>query len=97
MLAKSLLGIIFVGALAFDAAAADIVVRVRPPRAIAERRVARPGRNYVWIPGYQRYQGNSYVWTPGRWDAPPRRNARWVQHRWVHRRDGWVFVEGHWR
>jgi hypothetical protein len=97
MMRKAVFGFIFAGFLTFGASAADIVVRVGPPRPVVERRIARPGPGYVWVNGYHRWDGRGYVWAPGRWELPPRRHARWVDHRWVHRRDGWVFVEGRWR
>jgi hypothetical protein len=83
--------------LAAAASAADVVVRIGPPPARVERRVVAPGRGYVWIPGYHRWDGAAYIWAPGRWELPPRPYARWVSHHWVHRRGGWVLVEGHWR
>jgi len=76
---------------------AQVVVRIGPPAPIVERRGPPPDRGYVWIDGYHRWDGAQYVWTPGHWDRPPRPGARWVAHRWVHRHDGWVMVEGHWR
>jgi hypothetical protein len=97
MALKRLVGLVFAGALAFSAVAADVVVRVAPPRAVIERRGPAPGRNHVWIEGYHRWDGNTHVWIPGRWEQPPRPRARWVAHRWVRRGGGWVFVEGHWR
>ena len=75
---------------------AEVIVRVRPPAAVVETRVARPGPGYVWIGGYHRWDGNAYAWVPGRWERPPRPHARWVEHKWVHRHGGWVLVEGHW-
>src|ERR1035438_5324689 len=54
------------------AQAAEIVIRLRPPISIHERRTVRPSPRHVWIGGYHRYDGNAYVWTPGRWDVPPR-------------------------
>jgi hypothetical protein len=77
--------------------AADVVVRVGPPRAIVEHRPARPGPRYVWIAGYHRWDGRAYVWEPGRWELPPREHAVWVAPRWDHRHDGYYFREGHWR
>jgi hypothetical protein len=77
--------------------AAEIVVRVAPPRVLVEKRVARPGPGYVWISGYHRWDGNAYAWERGRWEVPPRAHARWVAPRWVHRHDGYAFVEGRWR
>jgi hypothetical protein len=81
------------------AVCADVIVTIRPPAAIVETKPARPGANFVWLGGYQRWDpaAKAYVWEKGRWEAPPRPGARWVAHRWVHRGTGWVFVEGRWR
>jgi hypothetical protein len=79
------------------ASAQNVVVRVRPPRDVVERRIAAPGRGYVWIPGYQRWTGNTYAWVPGRWEQPPRAHARWVPYRWERRGHDWVLRDGHWR
>ena len=76
---------------------AQVYVRIGPPAPIVEHRPVAPGHGYVWIAGYHRWDGARYVWVPGRWDRPPRRRAVWVPHHWVHRRGGWVLVEGHWR
>jgi hypothetical protein len=97
MISKRLIGLVFAGALAFSATAADFVLRIAPPRVQVERRGRRPSRDQVWVSGYQRWDGNGYVWTPGRWEQPPRRGSHWVAHHYVHQRGGWVFVEGHWR
>jgi len=77
--------------------AAEVVVKIAPPAVVVETRPVSPGPNYVWIDGYQRWDGNAYVWVPGRWDVPPHAGARWIAHRWVRRHGGWVFVEGRWR
>ena len=76
---------------------AQVIVNVQPPRPIEEPRLAPPGAGYVWTRGYHRWDGARYVWSPGAWVLPPRPRAVWVEHRWVRRRGGWVFVEGHWR
>jgi len=76
---------------------ARVYVRIGPPAPIVETRIARPGSHYVWVDGYQRWNGRAYVWTPGRWAVPPRGRAHWVPARWVHDRHGWYIVEGHWR
>jgi len=96
MILKRLIGLVFVAALAFNAAA-EVVVQIAPPRAVIERRGPPPGAGYVWIGGYHRWDGNAYAWNAGRWEQPPRPHARWAAHHWVHRHDGWVLVEGHWR
>jgi hypothetical protein len=77
--------------------AAEVIVRVGPPRAIVERRPVRPGRRYIWIGGYHRWDGRAYAWVPGRWELPPREHAVWVGPRWEHRHEGYAFREGYWR
>ena|SRR5690348_8284735 len=74
-----------------------LYVRVGPPAPIIEARVVAPGPGYVWIEGYQRWDGGRYVWTSGRWALPPRPRARWVQGHWSRDRRGWYWVDGHWR
>jgi len=79
------------------ALAADIVVKTAPPAAVVEERGVAPGPNYVWVPGYHRWDGNAYVWEKGRWDVPPRPHAVWVEPRWEHRHGGYVFIQGRWK
>jgi hypothetical protein len=98
MVLKRLIGLAFAGALICGVAAADIVVRIAPPRVQVQKRDRAPGRGYQWVQGYQSYDGRGYVWVPGRWEQPPRPGAHWVGHRWNRQRGGgWVMVEGHWR
>ena len=80
-------------------ASAQIAIRVGPPRPAYERVPPPPPdhRDWAWHRGYQRWDGNRYVWTPGGYFAPPRRGARWVDGRYIRRRDGWVWREGYWR
>lgn len=92
------MSMVFAGLLTASSLPAEVVVRIGPPRVHSERRGPAPGRGYIWVNGYQRWDGRGYAWTPGRWERPPRSNARWQQHRWQKRRGGeWVFQEGHWR
>jgi hypothetical protein len=97
MIRKTLLGFACAAAFTVSAMAADVFVRIGPPRPPVERRLVAPGPGYLWTPGYQRWDGRAYVWVPGAWVRPPHPRAHWVQAKWVHRRGGWVFVEGHWR
>jgi hypothetical protein len=95
---KLFLGTLFgVGLIVGSAYGAEVVITTRPPRAIVEHRVVRPSANHVWIAGYHRWDGHAYAWTPGRWELPPRPHAVWVAPRYVHRHDGYVFVDGRWR
>jgi len=95
---KKILSCLFAGCLmAGGAMAAEVIIRVAPPRAVVEQRLVAPGPGYVWVGGYHRWDGRAYIWVPGRWELPPRPHARWVEHRYVRHGDGWVFREGHWR
>ena len=78
-------------------AAARVYVRVGPPAPIVEVRTARPGPRYVWVDGYQNWNGRAYAWVPGRWAIPPRARTAWVPGHWVHTSRGWYFVDGRWR
>ena len=93
IVSTALLGV----ALAVGSANAQIYVRIGPPPPPKEVVVARPGPQYVWVKGYQRWDGNAYVWVPGRWVVPPRPHAVWVEGKWAHRSKGWVWIEGRWR
>lgn len=97
MLRKVLMSAVVVAGMAMSASAADVIIRTGPPRPLVEHRVVAPGRGYVWTPGYHRWDGGAYVWVPGAWVRPPREHARWIAPRYIHRRDGYVFVEGRWR
>ena len=96
MIRKILAGLILSGGLAMMTYADEVVVRVAPPRAVVEHRGHAPGRDYVWVPGYQRWDNDHYVWNAGRWDRPPTPGQRWESHRWVKRNGGWVMIEGRW-
>ena len=97
MLKKTWMSLVFAGLLTASGLAAEVVVRVGPPRPLVERRGPAPGRGYVWTNGYHRYDGRAYIWSPGSWQQPPRRNARWQQHRWHKRHGEYVYQEGRWR
>jgi hypothetical protein len=76
---------------------AQVAIRIGPPAPVYERPGPPPGRGFVWIGGYQRWDGARYAWVPGHYERPPHPGAHWVAHRYVHRHGGYVFVEGHWR
>jgi len=84
--------------LGLGSASAQVVVRIGPPPHPPREVIpVRPGPNYVWAPGFYRYEGNRYVWVPGRYIVPPRPRMHWVPGHWAHRHGGYVWVEGHWR
>jgi hypothetical protein len=90
-------GLILMAAPASASTHARVYVRVGPPAPVVEVRSAAPGPKFVWVDGYQRWNGRAYVWVPGRWAVPPHPRAVWVPARWVHDRHGWYVVKGHWR
>jgi hypothetical protein len=71
--------------------------RVAPPPPVVERHMPAPGRGYVWVEGYQRWDGGRYVWVGGRWVLPPRRTAIWISGHWAATPRGWHWIPGHWR
>ncbi len=97
MIRKILFTAILGAGLAMTSGAAEVIVRVAPPRPVVERRLPRPGAGYVWTPGYHRWDGRAYVWAPGAWVLPPHSHAHWVAAHWSRHGGGWFFVEGHWR
>jgi hypothetical protein len=98
MAARALTALTLALSTACAASSGRLYVRVGPPRAFVEARVASPGPGYVWVPGYHRWDGAAYLWVPGAWARPPRPRAAWVPGRWAQdRRRGWYFIEGRWR
>ncbi len=92
------LGLATLPALASTACAPPLLyVRLRPPIPIFETRILAPGPDYVWIPGFYRWDGGAYLWVAGRWERPPAHYHTWVPGRWERNRRGWYRVEGHWR
>jgi hypothetical protein len=51
----------------------------------------------VWIPGFYEWRGNQHVWMQGHWELPPRAGAVWIEPRWEHHANGYVFVAGFWK
>ena len=68
-----------------------------PPREeiIIERE--RPSPRHVWINGYWGWREGRQAWVGGHWELPPREHVVWVEPRWDHRANGYVFVAGSWR
>ena len=68
-----------------------------PPRheVVVERE--RPSRDHVWINGYWVWREGRHVWLAGHWERPPHPHAVWVEPRWEHHHEGYVFIEGSWR
>ena len=60
---------------------------------------ASPGPAYVWIGDSWSWDrsSNVYVMRPGYWTEPKRKNATWIEGRWIKTRRGWKYIDGHWR
>ena len=74
-----------------------VYIAEAPPPVRVEVIPAAPGVGFVWIRGFWRYNGGRYAWVSGRWERPVEGRREWVAERWVHDRNGWYLVEGHWR
>lgn len=76
-----------------------VYVRRAPPPPMARVLLASPGPGYAWFEG--RWVWNTgradYVWEPGRYVAIPAGYRRYEPGRWVHRRQGYLWIEGRWR
>lgn len=70
--------------------------RYAPPPPRYERHGPPPHSGYVWVGGYNRWNGHSYVWIGGGWQRPPRYGAVWVPGRWAYRGGVYVWIAGHW-
>lgn len=68
-----------------------------PPRVRYERRGRAPMPGQMWMPGYWSYNNGGHTWVRGRWEAPPRVRARWIEPRWERHNRQWQFVPGYWR
>ncbi len=70
-----------------------VVAPVPPPPPVRYVQPRRPGRGYVWVPGYYAITGRNYRWTNGYWTRPPKKHARWVAPRYARGR----YYGGYWR
>ncbi len=88
-----LAGTLLLGGASVARAQVSFGIRIGPPpHARVEHRPARPGRDYVWVPGYWYPDHNHYVWHAGYWTRPPYEGAYWVP---PHRENG-MFYDGYW-
>jgi hypothetical protein len=74
-----------------------VYITETPPPQRVEVVAVRPGAEFVWIDGYWTWGQRAYVWVPGRWERPPRHNARWVRGRWRNDHRGWYWEPGRWQ
>ena len=70
--------------------------RYAPPAAHYERHGPPPGRGYVWVGGYHRWNGNAYVWYPGGWQQPPQYGYIWHPGYWTPRSGIYIWIGGRW-
>ena len=80
-------------------AGAQIHIRIGPPP--PQREVIPPPprehRNWIWHPGYHRWEGDHYIWVAGSYFEPPRAHARWIPGHWDQTPAGWAWVNGSWQ
>ena len=68
----------------------------RPPAPRYERRVARPGQDYVWVKGFWNWDGGRWRWINGRWDRPAVAQGYWIPARYIRSGRGTIYEPGHW-
>jgi len=69
---------------------------VPPPRG-DETPPDSPSKEYIWVPGYWKYEGGEYVWEAANWVKPPPSMTTWVPPTAEKRGDGYAFTPGHWQ
>jgi hypothetical protein len=74
-----------------------VYISRQPPVERVEVIPAALAVGFVWIRGWWAWRGAEFAWMQGRWERPIEGRREWVPHRWVHDRNGWYLVEGHWR
>lgn len=76
-----------------------IIVKEAPPPPLVEVRTAPPGRDYVWITGYYRYDEHArhHDWVGGHWVRPPHPGATWEPDRWSKSGHDYQYQPGHWK
>jgi hypothetical protein len=72
-----------------------IVVEEAPPPPPPQPRV-EARTNYIWIVGYQRWDGGRYVWQEGRYERM-RPGYVYAPGRWQRQGKGHVYVQGEWK
>jgi len=97
-----LVSVLFASTLVFmlwasPASAARVYVAVAPPPLVVETVPVAPGPNYVWLPGFHRWDGHAYLWVKGHYVIAPRPHAVWITGHWVHHHRGWYWVDGRWK
>ena len=55
-----------------------------------------PAAGYVWIPGYNHWNGGSYYWVAGHWELPPQQGVVWIGPRTVQRGGAVDWYPGYW-
>lgn len=104
-LQRTILGAVLAGATAMGALAQAQIslpgldVRItsgRPPAPRRERRIARPGPDYVWVNGAWDWDGGHWRWVNGRWDRPAVAHGYWIPARYVRTSRGTIYEPGHW-
>ncbi|MGZ5673005.1 MAG: YXWGXW repeat-containing protein [Burkholderiales bacterium] len=72
----------------------DLFIGVPPPALVVEP-VPPPRPEYIWVPGYWRWDGHRHVWAKGHW-IRERRGWHYVAPHWDEDGARWRFRPGHW-
>jgi hypothetical protein len=79
-------------------AAVSVFVNIAPPALPVYVQPPIPAPNYLWTPGYWRWDPNGaeYFWVPGTWVAPPAVGLLWTPGYWGWAGGGYAWHAGYW-
>ncbi len=79
-------------------AGSSITVTIAPPALPVYVQPAPPASNYIWTPGYWRYDSffEDYYWVPGTWVRAPSPGYLWTPGYWYWRDGQYVYRDGYW-
>ncbi|HEY5225758.1 MAG TPA: YXWGXW repeat-containing protein, partial [Methylovirgula sp.] len=75
-----------------------VVVSTAPPPLPVYSQPPVPGPNYLWTPGYWRWESDDedYYWVPGTWVEPPRPGLLWTPGYWRWAGGSYLYNRGYW-
>ena len=73
-------------------------IKLAPPSLRIEK-IPPPVTGQIWVRGYYRFDeaANKYVWMPGHYETPAVAGQVWVEPRYEHHHDYYIFIPGHWK
>ena len=73
-----------------------VIVQQAPPPMIVEQQPPCPEPGFVFIAGYNHWDGHRWGWVHGYWVRPPHPQARWMAPQYPQVGGKYNYVQGHW-